>query len=75
MPLRRNSYAEQSMLFNRDQDNPLEEDFIIIDEMSMIDLPLMYHLLSAVNESSSLILVGDADQLPSVGPGNVFFQI
>ena len=66
-----NSYAEQSMLFNRDQDNPLEEDFIIIDEMSMIDLPLMYHLLSAVNESSSLIFVGDADQLPSVGPGNV----
>ena len=67
----RNSYAEQSVLFNRDQDNPLEEDFIIIDEMSMIDLPLMYHLLSAVKESSSLIFVGDADQLPSVGPGNV----
>ncbi len=66
---------EQSMLFQRDEDNPLEYDTIIIDEMSMVDLPLAYHLMNAVDLHSSLVIVGDADQLPSVGPGNVLSDL
>jgi exodeoxyribonuclease V alpha subunit len=62
--------SEQSF-FGRDQDNPLQADVIIIDEASMIDTSLMYHLLSAISPSSRLVLVGDVFQLPSVGPGNV----
>lgn len=69
------NYDENSMLFNRDEDNPLEQDTVIVDEMSMVDLPLMYHLLNAVSENASLILVGDADQLPSVGPGSVLLDM
>ena len=57
--------------FGRHEGNPLEADVIIVDEMSMVDITLFYALLSAVPEGSRLILVGDADQLPSVGPGNV----
>jgi exodeoxyribonuclease V alpha subunit len=57
--------------FGRDQDNPIEAEVIIIDEASMIDTSLMYHLLNAVPPSSRLVLVGDIFQLPSVGPGNV----
>ncbi|HEX9263381.1 MAG TPA: ATP-dependent RecD-like DNA helicase [Candidatus Binatia bacterium] len=57
--------------FQRREDNPLQVDFIIIDETSMVDLPLMDHLLRAVDPHSHLILVGDVDQLPSVGPGSV----
>jgi len=57
--------------FQRNQDNPLEGDLIIVDECSMIDLVLMNSLLKAVNPATHLLLVGDADQLPSVGAGNV----
>jgi exodeoxyribonuclease V alpha subunit len=57
--------------FQRGEDNPLQVDFVIVDEASMVDLVLMDHLLRAVNPHSHLILVGDVDQLPSVGPGSV----
>jgi exodeoxyribonuclease V alpha subunit len=57
--------------FHRSEDNPLQADFIIVDETSMVDLALMDHLLRAVDPHSHLILVGDVDQLPSVGPGSV----
>lgn len=58
-------------LFGRNEDNPLEADVVIIDEMSMVDISLMNALLKAVSIGTRLILVGDVDQLPSVGPGNV----
>ena len=61
--------------FLRNEDNPLETDAIIIDESSMVDILLMYHLLKAVAPGTRLILVGDVDQLPSVGPGNVLRDI
>lgn len=57
--------------FQRRQDNPLEVDVIIVDEASMVDLVLMDHLLRAIEPHTHLILVGDVDQLPSVGPGSV----
>ncbi|MCI8889568.1 MAG: ATP-dependent RecD-like DNA helicase [Hungatella sp.] len=57
--------------FQRNEENPLEADAIIIDEMSMVDIQLMHSLLKAVNVGTRLILVGDINQLPSVGPGNV----
>lgn len=57
--------------FQRNEANPLETDVLIIDEMSMVDLPLMHALLSAVSVGTRLILVGDMNQLPSVGPGSV----
>ncbi len=57
--------------FRRNENNPLQGDALIIDEFSMVDLPLMYHLLKAVPREMHLILVGDKDQLPSVGPGNL----
>lgn len=61
--------------FMRNRDNPLEADVIIIDEMSMVDLNLMHALLSAIIPGTRLILVGDMDQLPSVGPGSVLKDI
>lgn len=57
--------------FSRNEENPLEADVIIIDEMSMVDLPLMQALLRAILPGTRLILVGDTSQLPSVGPGSV----
>ena len=57
--------------FERNEENPLEADVIIIDEMSMVDISLMNALLKAVAVGARLILAGDVDQLPSVGPGNV----
>jgi len=57
--------------FRRNENNPLQGDALIIDEFSMVDLRLMYHLLKAVPREMHLILVGDKDQLPSVGPGNL----
>ncbi len=57
--------------FQRHEDNPLQVDMIIVDEASMVDLTLMDHLLRAVEPHTHLILVGDVDQLPSVGPGSV----
>ena len=61
--------------FQRNEENPLETDVIIIDEMSMVDLPLMSALLRAVIPGTRLILVGDCNQLPSVGPGSVLKDI
>ena len=61
--------------FERNMENPLEADVIIIDEMSMVDLFLMHALLSAVSVGTRLIMVGDENQLPSVGPGSVLRDI
>ena len=61
--------------FMRDSNNPLDEDLIIIDEASMVDTLLMASLLKAVRPGSRLILIGDSDQLPSVGAGNVLSEI
>ena len=61
--------------FDRNEENPLECDVIIIDEMSMVDVSLMYSLLKAISPGTRLILVGDVNQLPSVGPGNVLKDI
>ncbi|MDO5410745.1 MAG: ATP-dependent RecD-like DNA helicase [Lachnospiraceae bacterium] len=61
--------------FERNEQNPLEADVIIIDEMSMVDIHLMNALLKAVAVGARLILAGDVDQLPSVGPGNVLKDI
>lgn len=61
--------------FEKNEENPLEADAIIIDEMSMVDLPLFQSLLKAIMPGTRLILVGDVDQLPSVGPGQVLRDI
>ena len=61
--------------FERNEQNPLETDVIIIDEMSMVDITLMHNLLKAVVAGTRLILVGDRNQLPSVGPGSVLKDI
>jgi exodeoxyribonuclease V alpha subunit len=61
--------------FKRTEQNPLNADLIVIDETSMVDTVLMYHLLKAVPKQATLILVGDIDQLPSVGAGNVLRDI
>lgn len=61
--------------FERNASNPLETDVIIIDEMSMVDISLMHSLLLAITAGTRLILVGDENQLPSVGPGNVLRDI
>lgn len=61
--------------FERNDKNPLETDVIIIDEMSMVDISLMYSLLKAILAGTRLILVGDVNQLPSVGPGSVLKDI
>ncbi len=62
-------------MFERNEDNPLEADVVIIDEMSMVDISLMHALLRAIPYGCRLILVGDTNQLPSVGPGNVLADI
>ena len=61
--------------FERNEQNPLEADVVIIDEMSMVDINLMNSLLKAIMPGTRLILVGDVNQLPSVGPGNVLKDI
>lgn len=61
--------------FERNEQNPLEADVIIVDEMSMVDISLMHSLLKAVAVGTRLILVGDVNQLPSVGPGSVLRDI
>lgn len=61
--------------FERNEENPLEADVVIIDEMSMVDLPLLQALLKALLPGTRLILAGDVDQLPSVGPGQVLRDI
>lgn len=65
----------KSQFFQKNEDNPIEVDVVIIDEASMIDILLINSLLKAILPGTKLILVGDADQLPSVGPGNVLKDI
>jgi len=64
-------YNPREGAFQRHEDNPLQVNVVIVDEASMVDLTLMDHLLRAIDPHSHLILVGDVDQLPSVGPGSV----
>ena len=64
--------ATGKMCFVRDEDNPLKTDAVIVDEMSMVDVQLLYSLLQAIPPNKRLILVGDPDQLPPVGPGFPF---
>ena len=63
------------LVFEHDEANPLDADAVVVDETSMVDILLMRALLAAAGPSCRLVLVGDADQLPSVGPGNVFSDI
>ena len=72
---KKNQTSSLGMSFDRNEDNPLEADVIIVDEMSMVDINIMNSLLKAVAVGTRLILVGDVDQLPSVGPGNVLKDI
>ncbi len=62
-------------VFSKDEDSPLDCDVVIIDEASMIDVVLMNSLLKAIKHGTRLVIVGDVDQLPSVGPGNVLKDI
>lgn len=64
-------FSGEEGTFSRDRDNPLECDMVIVDEMSMVDIFLMRSLLDALPAGTRLVMVGDADQLPSVGAGNV----
>jgi len=64
-------YQPQENRFKRGPKYPLKAQALVVDEFSMVDLPLMYHLLRALTPETRLILVGDKDQLPSVGPGNL----
>lgn len=75
MPAEETKSRGIGMNFDRNEENPLDADVIIIDEMSMVDIHLLHSLLRAVNVGTRLILVGDVDQLPSVGPGNVLRDI
>lgn len=67
--------GEGGFFWGRDEDNPLEADAVIVDEASMMDIVLMYNLLKALPLGCRLVLVGDVDQLPSVGPGSVLQDI
>lgn len=68
-------FSPKKWQFMRDQNNPLDVDVLILDEVSMIDTSLMYNLLKGILPKATLILVGDANQLPSVGAGNVLKDI
>jgi exodeoxyribonuclease V alpha subunit len=68
-------FAPRTMRFERCADRPLDEDVIVIDELSMVDIELFAALLAAVRDRARLILVGDPDQLPSVGPGTVLADL
>jgi exodeoxyribonuclease V alpha subunit len=67
--------AQPGQGFQHDEHHPLEADLVVVDECSMIDVTLMHHLLRAIPSTAAVLLVGDADQLPSVGPGQVFRDI
>lgn len=69
------SGGDNEPIFNRSEANPIEADVVIIDEMSMVDILIMNHLLKAISPGTRLVLVGDVDQLPSVGAGNVLKDI
>ena len=68
-------FDPQSFGFKRGKDNPLDTDLLVIDESSMVDIALMNKLLAAVPDKAALMIVGDVDQLPSVGPGSVLADI
>ncbi|MBF0336528.1 MAG: ATP-dependent RecD-like DNA helicase [Nitrospirae bacterium] len=68
-------FSPKSGTFKRNEQTPLDADLVVVDEASMIDTVLMYHFLRAVPRRATLIIVGDTDQLPSVGPGNVLADI
>ena len=70
-----NGGVEETAGFERNESNPLEADVVIVDEMSMVDISLMHSLLKAIVPGTRLILVGDANQIPSVGPGSVLRDI
>ncbi len=67
--------AQPGRGFQHDEHHPLAADLVVVDECSMIDVTLMHHLLQAIPPAAAVLLVGDADQLPSVGPGQVFRDI
>ena len=67
--------ATHEVTFTKGEKEPLEDDAVIVDEMSMVDLPLFAALLRALRPGTRLVMVGDADQLPSVGAGNVFSDL
>lgn len=69
--LGRAGQSEKGFSYEMDEDNPLQVSYVIIDEMSMVDLPLFYALLKAIRPGTGLVMVGDINQLPSVGPGSV----
>lgn len=69
--LRLTPVGEDGQRYEKNEDDPLEADVVIVDEMSMVDLPLFYALLKALIPGTRLIMVGDTNQLPSVGPGTV----
>ncbi len=69
------SDSDDNMRFSKDEENPLDCDLLIIDEMSMVDILLMQALLKALKSHTRIIMVGDSDQLPSVGAGNVLHDI
>ncbi|MDE7261406.1 MAG: ATP-dependent RecD-like DNA helicase, partial [Oscillospiraceae bacterium] len=66
------TWKDDEVAFQKNEKDPLLAEAVVVDEMSMVDLPLMHALLSALRDDCRLIMVGDPDQLPSVGPGNVF---
>ena len=68
-------YSFTEKCFMRDENDPLDTDFVIVDEMSMVDVQLMDALMHALTQDTHIILVGDADQLPSVGAGNVLRDV
>lgn len=68
-------FDPKSFGFKRNKDNPLETELLVIDESSMVDIVLMNRLLAAVPDMAGLMIVGDVDQLPSVGPGSVLADI
>ncbi len=68
-------FDPRQMLFQRSLDNPLDGDLVVVDEASMLDCRLASHLLAAVPDRARLLLVGDVDQLPSVGPGQVLADL
>lgn len=65
----------EELVFRRDEENPLECDAVVLDECSMVDISIISALLRAMPAACRLVMVGDADQLPSVGPGNVFLDV
>ncbi|NLW32217.1 MAG: ATP-dependent RecD-like DNA helicase [Fibrobacter sp.] len=67
--------GEKGFKFKHNQNNPIDADVVIVDEMSMVDLLIMYNFLCAIKKTTSLIFVGDNNQLPSVGAGNVLADL